>query len=444
MRLQILFPSFQLVAAIAAIDAQSLCAQNMLSLEEAIATGLKNNYAISISRNEAAIAENNSSLGNAGFLPSITADAGYAESTQDTKQQFVAGNFIDRKGAESESRRTGLALSWTVFDGFRMFNARRRLANLQEIGETGLRAEAEVTVAEIVAAYFDVVRQERILNAAQEAVEISQRRVELAEERFAVGSGAGLEVLQAKVDLNTDRSSLLRQELAVTNAKIALNQLLAREPTTEFTPSDTIRIAFDLNYDNLKQATGRRNSALQVAAMNRNVSRLELKEVQAERLPEINLTSGYNYSRSSSSAGFVVSSRATGYNFGLTASLNLFDGFNTNRRAENARMAIQNADLAYQEMANEIEARLAAAFQNYQKSSQLIALERENLKVAQENVDVTFERFRLGTITSVELREAQVNFINAGNRIVLAEYDAKVAETELLRLSGQLLPEENR
>jgi len=80
-------------------------------------------------------------------------------------------------------------------------------------------------------------------------------------------------------------------------------------------------------------------------------------------------------------------------------------------------------------------------YQSYLNALRLIELEQQSLDIAEQSQEIALERFRLGTIDSIELREAQQTLINAENRLIIAQVEAKNAETELLRLSGQLVSE---
>jgi outer membrane protein TolC len=223
------------------------------------------------------------------------------------------------------------------------------------------------------------------------------------------------------------------------NAKITLNQLLARPNEIEFEVADSIDIAASLSYEALQQKTLSSNSQLVIAEKNRNLARLGIREAQALWYPRIGLNLGYNFTKSESNAGFALSNRNIGFTANVTASFNLFDGFNTKRELENANIAESNSELEYRETRTQVKADLAKAYQNYQNSLRLVALERENLEVARENVEMTLARYEVGTITSLEFREAQKNLIDTETRLISAQFDAKRWETELRRLSGEVV-----
>ncbi len=416
-----------------------LYAQESLTLQQAIEIALENNYAIRIARTEAKIDENNLSLGNAGFLPQITASAGQSKSISKSYQEFVSGNVIDRRNAETSSRNVGVALNWTLFDGFGMFASYQRLRQFREMGEINTRLAIENSLAQVIEAYFDVVQQRQKLQSLQEALAISQQRLKIAEAKYGIGSESRLDVQNARVDLNEDRSAMLRQEISLANAKTTLNQLLARDAAIDFVASDTIQIRMNLEIGQLKSVLESQNSTLLLAQKGQMVAKLDVRNAWEPRFPKIGLNVGFNLSKSESQSGFVKSSKNQGFTYGLSASYTLFDGFNNNRRLQNAELALRSSELALRDAKSQIEAELSRYFQAYQTNVKLTSLEHENVAVAKENVQVSLEKYRLGTLTAIELREVQRKYLDALERLISAQFQAKAAETELLKMTGGLV-----
>lgn len=415
-------------------------AQDTLSVEEAVAIGLENNYSIRIAGNEYDIARNNKSLGNAGFLPSLSANGSRAYSIQDSRQEFAEGGIPDNttENARSNNTNASATLNWTIFDGLGMFTTYEKLDELQQLGEQQFRLSIENTVAQIIGAYFNIIRQQKISDVLQSTVEVSEQRIQIAETRKDLGSGSEYDLLQARADLNADKAAVIRQEVQLNDARILLNELLARDVETEFAVQQTIAVEQEMEYSELKRLAMSNNKGLTAARINQEVAELEIKEVQGERFPEIDLNAGYSFNRSESGAGFLKLNQSDGFNYGITARINIFDGFNTNRRVQNAKIRLKNQELAVQDQQQQVEAGLAAEFKNYVNSLELVQLESENLTYARQSLDIALERFRLGTINSIELREVQRTLISAESRLIQAQFEAKLAETELQRISGQL------
>jgi outer membrane protein TolC len=414
-------------------------AQQPLTLHQAIEIGLRNNYQIEIARNEAAISENNASLGNAGFLPTIDATGGANKSTVDIRQELANGTVTERDGAETTAKNAAINLDWTIFDGFNMFTSLKQFNTLRDIGDVSAKIAVEGTVADIISAYTNIIQQQQLLTAFGEAITISQERTSIAEGKYNIGAGSRLEWNRAKVDLIADSSAYLRQEVILSDAKIDLNRLLARHANETFAATDTIAIDTNLAFDNLQQMTAAENNLLQLAQQNIRFARLSLNAVRSEWLPEVRVNVGYDYALSESDAGFFLYNRNRRFNYGATLSWNLFNGFNTRRRAQNAKLDIENRELEYHDFQNLVEADLAKTFKRYEVSLTVVKLEEENVQLARQNVDIALQQFRLGAITSVDLREVQNNFVDSETRFIAAQLEAKFAETELLRLSGQLV-----
>ena len=417
---------------------QSFC-QETLTLQDAIAITLSNNFSISIARNESKIAENNSTIGNAGFLPTLDATGSYTKSSNDTKQEYFDGRTIDRTGAKSTNINAGLNLNWTIFDGLAMFGNINMLKELKRIGKANFKSEVEYNIADVTETYYNLIREKQVLDVLRETITISEERVRIAQSKKDVGSGSKFDLRQAQVDLNEDRSNLLKEELTYEQLKVSLNQLMGRDVNTDFGVKDTIAVDENLNLDELKDLTLIRNTDLDIAKKNLNLSEINLNLARSEWFPTISLVGGYNYTNSESEAGFVKSNKNYSLNYGISASFNLFNGLNTSRKIENAEIGIENSKLNYDFIRTGIEANLLNTYKKYLNSLQLVQLEEENLTIARESVDIALERLKLGNITPLEFRETQQKLIDAKSRLVSAQYDAKSAETELLRLSGQLI-----
>jgi len=417
----------------------SVLAQAQLTLEEAIGSGIENNYGIKVFENRLSVAENNRSLGNAGFLPALDLSGSRSETIENRESEFSAGGQSQTaKGERSTNTNASLNLNWTLFDGLGMFKTYDLLGVLEEISDAELRLELENLVREITLQYYDIVRIENQLRVLENTVDVSLERIQIEETKFDLGSGSEVELLQARSDLNADRSALLREGIVLNQAKVALNQLLARSPETDFLVADTIPIRRALDESYLYERTIAENTELEIARMAKNAAELQVQQIRAERFPEIALNSGYSYNRIEAGGGFFQFNETTGFSVGLTARVNLFDGFNTSRRVENARINQKNTDLQLEESRLMIRSQFHTLFRTYQNNLELVDLEQDNLSNAEETLDIALERFRLGTISSLELREAQRSFLEAENRLINARFEAKFAETELLRLSGEL------
>ena len=428
-----------LLLMISAIAEPSAAQQgSTLTLQDAIQMGVENNYGIQISKNLQEQAGNNFTLGNAGFLPTVEATASRRESIEDSEFESARGDSQTNNDARSTSTAAGINLNWTLFDGLRMFASYDRLGTLRDISDETLRLDVENLITDVALTYFNIIRISEQIRTLENNIEVSLERIEIEETKVEIGSGSEYDLLQARTDLNADRAALIREENTLTEAKILLNRLLSRDPDTEFGVSDDVSVNRLLSRDDLYSKLMSDNAELSIARMQQEVSRLELREIRGERYPEILLSSGYSYSRNENDGGFFRLNETTGFAVGITARVNLFDGFNASRRVQNAQINNKNAELAFESQKLALESDFLARFRAYQNSIELVDLEEQNLDNAEETLSIAIERFRLGTISSLEFREAQRTFVAAESRLADAKYDAKVAEAELLRLSGEI------
>lgn len=413
-------------------------AQELLSVQEAIETALSNNYDIKLSKNELQITTENVSYGNAGMLPTVTGNFSQNNSIQNSKQTQNDGNVRALDNAKNNNMTYGVSLGWTIFDGLGMFSRYESLKELEKLGNIQLKKAIVTMVSDVIRTYYSIVEQQNLLIAIDSSILISKERLRTAENRFSIGKASRLEVLNVQVDLNEDESARLRQFDIVTNLKTALNGLMARTLTQDFDVVREVHIDPTMVLSDLLERTRVHNPDLMSVSISKRLAELEMKNIKANRYPTVRLNGGYNFSESESSLGFVAQSNSRGLNYGVTASLNIFDGFNQRRNERIAKLRIDNADLAIEQQRNVTETALTQAFQSYQTSLALVQIEERNERIARQNLNITLEKFRIGTISAVEFRDAQENFINAVSRFNTARTQAKLSEAALKELVGTI------
>ncbi len=418
--------------------AQLSIAQELLKLEDAVTIALENNYDIKLAKNELKIDELNNTAGNAGMLPTINALVTDNNSITNTKQTQADGSERTLDGARNMNLTYGVGLDWTVFDGLRMFARKEQLNILQKQGEAELKLAILTKISEVYLNYFDLVQQQQQLAAIDTAIVISQERVTMAQNRFSIGKASKLEVLNAQVDLNTDKSLQLKQLETLKNAKIRLNEILARDVQTDFVVTNEISVDEQLKYDELKSAAESQNPQLQAQMLTKNSAEQQLKQVKAGRYPTIRITSGYNFTRSEASLGFITQSSNRGFAYGFNASMPIFNGNLQNRNERIAKVQLENANVTLEQQKRSLESQLNAAFASYTTNLELTKVEAQNLKIAEQNLDITMAKFKIGTITPIEFRTAQQNFLDAKVRYSNALYLTKIHEITLKELAGSL------
>jgi len=419
--------------------ASAVHAQELLTVEEAVKIALENNFQIRIASNELEIDKAGVNIGNAGMLPKVGATLNNNNSIQNSSQTRADGNLIELDNAKNNSLNYGVVLDWTLFDGFRMFARYDQLKELEKLGEAQLKLAVLTRVSDVMIAYYDLVQQQQQLTALDSTLVISEQRLNLANNRFTIGKSSKLEVLNAKVDLNTDLTTIFRQKELFVNTKIRLNEILARDTKADFKVIEEISLGEPLFLLELESLAQKQNPLLQAQIINKNIAQLKLKQVRADRYPTIVASTGYVFSESESSLGFTTSTNSRGWNYGFSARLNIFDGFTQNQNEKIAKIQIENTVLEIEQQKQTLHSQLGTTYQTYLTNISLIELERSNETIAKENLDITMEKFRIGTIPTIEFRTAQLNYINAIVRYSNAKFQAKLSEISLKEFAGNLM-----
>lgn len=409
-----------------------------IDLENAILLGLERNFGVKIARNDQIIAEKEAQITRGSFLfPVIDANFLRSFTIDDVTQQFVnstEANTIENATSDNEN------YSLVAVYGLRpeAIYTMKIMGQLAEVSELEAKVMVENTVAGIATAYYRLVLELQRQKVLETTLELSQSRLDIAQARYELGGAGKRDFLTAQVDYNADRSLLVNQELAIKNARINLNELLAFSPDSKLDVNDTIIVENNLVISDLIENAYLNNKQYLVAQRNENVAYLTLRETQASRLPFINLNASYNNSTLTAQAGFLLFNQRQGFNYGLTAGFNVFNGFALNRRIQNAKVQRLNAGYAVEQMEIQMISDIQRAYNTYNTNMQLLDIEYANYQVATESADIALERFRLGIADYLQFRDAQVNLLTAQDRLITALYNIKEMEIELLRLSGKI------
>lgn len=417
---------------------QSLHAQNILTLEAAIKTALENNYNVRIAQNETYINTANNTAGNAGMLPEVSLNFGQAYNINNTKQEFFSGEVRQGDNVKSTNTNTNILANWVFFDGLRMFVNREKLREYEDLGMVNLKMQMENTVAQVMGTYLMIGHQKDRIATIREAISITQERLDLAKLRNEIGSGSGIEVLQAEVDINSDSSSLINQLLILKNLKVELNKLMVSDPNIEF--ETTMASTFPpIGIEELMVNAAGRNKMLEQANKNIVLANLTIDQWKSNKYPTLEVNAGYNFSRLNAEIGLLKFNQNAGFSFGLTGRWNLFNGFNNKREIQVAKLNLESEKLQKDQIWSELRSSIQTYYNIYENANKMISQEEKSIVIAKRNLDITSEKMRIGTITSIELRQAQVNLIDTEFRKIMAENDSRLAMLELMRLSGGLL-----
>lgn len=416
-------------------------AQVVYGLKDCISIGLERNFSILVARNSETIAKNNYTIGNAGYLPSLDLSSRYSGTMNNTTQNLTDGSQIVNNGVYNTTANAGAMLGWTIFNGFNVQTTYKKLNELKQLGALNTQLSVENLIADIISGYYNYIEQVQMLNNMEYAVTLSKERLRIDEDRYLLGSSSKLQVLQSRVYLNTDSSRLSKQFEVVRAAQIRLNELMAAEDMgTQFISKDTsIEVNPQLLYEKLFEETLKGNTSLMIASKNKTVSEYDYKIIVSRSYPYLNLSTGYSFNLNTYSTGTNKNQITNGMNYGLTLGVNIFDGFNQRRNINNSSIELKNKELKYLEIEQGIKADLITIYSAYSNNLRLINLEEQNLQTAAENLDIALERYKLGSLSGIDLREVQKSLLDAKERLLSIQYQTKLAEISLQLISGKIM-----
>ncbi len=444
-----LFKKFFFLFFLIVVGSNLLKSQEIYDLSKCVITGLEQNFSVKVARNQEQITENNFTRGNAGYLPTISTTNRYGGNITSTTQNMNDGSQNVSRGIHNTTGAAAVNLDLTLFNGFNVQTSYQKLNELQKIGELNTQMAMENLVAQIISEYYYYIEQLNFFNNMEYAVSLSRERVRIDEERYLLGASSKLELLQSIVYLNADSSRLARQNEAILESEVRLKKLMALENLEKSIAVKDTTIVFNpgLVYSNLLESMLDYNTGLQIARKNQVISELDYKIIASRAYPYLNLTSGYNYSYRGYGTGTISdygalklnNQQSRTLNYGLVLGMNIFDGYNSRREKANARVEIENKLFLFQEVEQDIKAELLTVFYAYQNNLSLVQMENQNLDVARENLEIALERYRLGALSGLELREVQKSLLDAEERLISVKFQTKLAEISLLQIAGKIM-----
>jgi outer membrane protein TolC len=416
--------------------------QGVLSLEECVNIALEHNYGLRIVRNQEEILKNNNTLGNAGYLPVLDAAVGYDGELVNTDSESSGGQKTSHNGVYNDGFDAGLDLNWTIFNGFKIKATREKLELLQKQGELQTIIAVENLVGDIISEYNNLIYQNLKLKSLKYSIDLSQERVRVVEARYQTGASSNLELQQAKVDLNTDNYNYLKQQEKVIASRIALNKLLATDNSADlYAPvnlADTAIVLHKIDSLNVMlEKLYEYNTELKLAANEIGVLEKERIAVRSQNLPYLKFKAGYGYNQRRYEVSNTKKSETLGLNYGLTLGMNLFNGLNTKRELRNAQLSIENSKLEAESKLLNLKEAFFNLYLLYENNEKILNMEKENLVVSKEYFERSMDKYKLGALSGIELREAQQNLLNAESRYLTAEYEIKLCEVSLRLLCGE-------
>ncbi len=423
--------------------------QEVYDLSRCVVLGLERNFSVKVARNNEQISNNNYTKGNAGFLPTVTTTNRFGGTVNSTTQNLNDGSQNNTQGVYNTTGSAALSANFTLFNGFSVQTTWQKLNELKQMGELNTQMSMENLVSQIIAEYYYYIEQLNFYNNMQYAVSLSLERVRIDEERYLLGASSKMDLLQSIVYLNADSTRLAGQEKQILESGVRLKKLMALENLDEKIVLQDTSIIFDpnLNYDELLGLTLDYNTSLQIASKNQRISELDYKIIASRAYPYLNLSSGYNYAYRGYGTGTISEYGAVSINnqhtrtlnYGLTLGMDIYDGNNRRREKTNARLQVENQNHRYQEVEQDIKAELLTMFYAYENNLHLVQMEEQNLGVARENLEIALERYRLGALSGLALREVQKSLLDAEERLISVKYQTKLAEISLYHISGNIM-----
>ncbi len=412
-----------------------------ISLDECLRIGLEHNFDIRIERNEQQISDRNVTWGNAGLLPTVDATSGYNIKSDNTNQKPPDDAAqISRRNNNTESLNASVNLNWTLFDGFNAQTNYKKLKELKSVGELNTQLTVETFISNLSAEYYNLVQETMRMDNLRFAVKISGEQLRIVEARYQIGSFSRLDLQQARVDFNADSSRLIRQYEKINTSRIKINELMgANDVETPLVAADTSIVVKPLQSKEVMwNSVLNSNTLLQLSEKDILISELNLKNIKSGYYPYLRLNTGYGFSHFNYDLGTFDKQRNWGPNVGVTVGLNIFDGFNKNREQKNARTRIENTKLEKDQMRLSLKSDFSNMWQAYRNNLELLSLENENVENARENYEIAMERYKLGDLAGILLREAQNSLLEAEERLVSAQFNIKLNEIYLLQISGMI------
>lgn len=403
----------------------SIQAQERLvyTLQDCIERGLEQNLGLQVVRNDEQAAHNNATLANAGALPTLDITAGYRPTYSDDIYNY---------GLNANA-----ALNWTLFDGFKIQANYKQLQLLEMRGETDTRIAIENLVADIASEYYNYLQQ--IIRRAhyRYALSLSKERLRIAELNYQTGRFSGLDYHLARVDFNSDSAQYVKQQQQVRASLVKLNTLLSNKNLDQRieVPDSSIIVRDDLMLEALWQKTLDANASLLRASQNTLLAEADYKKVISRNYPYLKLNAQYGYSYNHYGSTGTSTHSDGDLSGGLTMGINIWDG-NRRRERRNAALSIENSKLQREQAEIQLHASLTTFWEAYKNNLELLALQQQNLEIAESNLEIAMERYKLGNLSGFDMRQVQKSLLDAEERLLQVQYDAKLCEISLLQISG--------
>ena len=433
--------AYRITSALLALTVSLGSSAQIMTLKDCLETGIRESYQIRLVNISEEKAANNDSWLYAGGGPTLSATGSYSGNLSSSDATLASdGSTVSTRGVLDHTLNAQLRAEWTVFDGFSIQATRDRMEELHNQGTIQTRVAIEDYIASLTTEYYNLVKQTLHLKNLEYATALSKERLRITSERYDMGGNSRLDMQQAQVYFNSDSARSLKQHEALGSANIRINRLMSNQDlrSVHVAADTAINLLTGLDYESLYEDMMRTNSSLLRAESNRTVAQLDRRSVQSRNYPYLRLNAAYGLTHNIYGNSNYTDRTNWGPSFGATIGINLISG-KQRVQERNARLDELSADITIDQLELQLRANLDDFWQAYQNNLMLLELQEQNLKTAQETMDIAQERYLLGNLSGIEMREAQKSLLDAEESLLQVQYDTKVCEISLLQISGRIM-----
>ena len=419
-------------------------AQESMTLPKAISIALENNLGLKIADTQIAIAENNNTWAMAGKTPTVTLNGSFNNSivNNNNPASFLQGAYYSGTLGGSANA------NWVVYAGGRFEVAKDQLEMLVRQEALNKDVNTHELFRNVYQQYYNILFQEEQLRVLRQSYVLSQDKLRYENVKKEYGTSNSLNIVQFENALATDSINIVSQALQVNTAKNTLYNTLMIPLTSDYTYTEALSVTDEsINRDNLAAALSEENYTLKSLYLLSELSGLNTRLAQAQRKPIVSLNGALGVSES----GFKIfdDNPMTGDPFELifgnqiTGSINanvtwnLYDGGVRKTNIETAKLEEEIARLSIEEAAAGLINQLDILVQNYENQRQLLALTDDQIRLAEQNLEMLDERFKAGLVTSLDYRTVQLQYLNAAFAKVRAIYNLILTKSEIDYLVGK-------
>ncbi len=415
------------------------CHAQSLTLSDAVNAALQKSLEIQIAKNKVEATTINNHYAVAGGYPVVTGSFQDNEQVTSVNQKLNTGSTISRNNAAANNLTANITGSILLYNGGRVVATKKRLSELMAQSQQQLNAQVQNVIADVMVAYYDVVRQQDYIKTINQSIEASNQQLSIVKTRQMAGLANNADLFQAQIDLNVLQQSKLAQELIVNQAKTELLRLLELKADSVISIQDTILVDKSIVLQTVLDGL-EKNADVQAANHQVVINEMIMKETRALRYPSVRATTGYSFSRNQAAAGQLLLNQNYGPTVGVSVTVPIYNGSVYKRQEKVAALDVQNARLQKQVLVRDYTAQAVKQYEAYINTISQLDTAMQNYKLSEQLLNLTLLRFQYKQATIVEVKNAQQSFVESGFRLTNLNYAAKAAEIELKRLANSLAP----